>query len=62
MRTGNLPEGVPHPKRSLGYQILRWGETYLVQPDGENTGDPWQFAPERKRHILWLYAIDDKGQ
>jgi phage terminase large subunit-like protein len=53
---------VPHPTRSLGYQILRWGERYLVQPDGENAGQPWQFSNEQKRFILWLYAIDDKGK
>ncbi|GAA3537228.1 terminase [Nonomuraea rosea] len=62
MQTGNLPDGVPHPQRSLGYQILRWAETYIVQPDGENAGQPWQFTVEQKRHILWLYAIDDKGR
>ncbi|SFI82078.1 Phage terminase-like protein, large subunit, contains N-terminal HTH domain [Streptosporangium canum] len=62
MQSGNLPEGVPHPQRSLGYQILRWGERFLVQPDGENAGDPWQFTPEQKRFILWLYAIDERGK
>lgn len=62
MQTGNLREGVPHPTRSLGYQILRWAETYIVQPDGENAGEPWQFTNEQKRFILWLYAIDDKGR
>jgi phage terminase large subunit-like protein len=46
----------------LGYQILRWGERYLVQPDGENAGQAWQFTVEQKRFILWLYAIDDKGK
>ncbi|GES18800.1 terminase [Acrocarpospora pleiomorpha] len=62
MQTGNLREGVPHPSRSLGYQILRWAETYIVQPDGENAGEPWQFTIEQKRFILWLYAIDAKGK
>ncbi|WP_371784705.1 hypothetical protein [Streptosporangium subroseum] len=62
MQTGNLSEGVPHPQRSLGYQILRWGERYLVQPDGEHAGEPWIFTPEQKRFILWLYAIDERGR
>ncbi|MET8143332.1 hypothetical protein ABZU32_23775 [Sphaerisporangium sp. NPDC005288] len=62
MQSGNLPEGVPHPTRSLGYQILRWAERYIVQPDGENAGQPWQFTVEQKRFILWLYAIDDRGK
>lgn len=58
----NLREGVPHPTRSLGYQILRWAERYIVQPDGENAGQPWVFTVEQKRFILWLYAIDDRGK
>lgn len=62
MQTGNLPAGVPHPTRSLGYQVLRWAEKYIVQPDGELAGRPWQFTPEQKRFILWLYAIDEKGK
>jgi len=61
-QTGNLPQGVPHPTRSLGYQILRWCEKYIVQPDGENAGQPWRFTPEQKRFILWAYAIDEKGR
>lgn len=62
MQTGNLKEGVPHPKRSLGYQVLRWAEKYLLQPDGEHAGQPWQFTVEQKRFILWLYAIDSRGR
>lgn len=62
LQSGNLPEGVPHPTRSLGYQILRWAETYIVQPDGEHAGEPWRFTNEQKRFILWFYAIDDKGR
>lgn len=61
-QTGNLPDGVPHPTRSLGYQILRWAEKYIVQPDGENAGKSWQFTNEQKRFILWMYAIDEKGR
>ncbi|MFI6319742.1 terminase TerL endonuclease subunit [Nonomuraea sp. NPDC050556] len=62
MQTGNLREGVPHPSRSLGYGILRWARTYIVQPDGENAGEPWEFTPEQIRFVLWLYAIDSKGR
>ena len=61
-QTGNLPEGLPHPTRSLGYQILRWAKKYIVQPDGENAGKPWIFTDEQKRFILWMYAIDEKGR
>ncbi|MFJ8041200.1 hypothetical protein ACIRBX_11910 [Kitasatospora sp. NPDC096147] len=61
-QTGNIPAGVPHPSRSLGYQIIRWAQTYIVQPDGENAGQPWRFTPEQLRFVLWMYAIDDKGR
>lgn len=61
-QTGNLPKGVPHPTRSLGYQILRWAETYIVQPDGDDAGEPWRFTREQKRFILWMYAIDEHGR
>jgi phage terminase large subunit-like protein len=61
-QTGNLPTGVPTPFQSLGYQILRWAEKYIVQPDGENAGEPWRFTKEQKRFILWMYAIDQKGR
>ncbi|MFC9974315.1 hypothetical protein ACFVH6_25765 [Spirillospora sp. NPDC127200] len=62
MQTGNLPDGVPHPKETLGYQILRWCSKYLVQPDGERAGEPWEFTAEQKRFLLWAYAIDKQGR
>ncbi|WP_147409269.1 hypothetical protein [Kitasatospora xanthocidica] len=62
MQTGNIPSGVPSPKETLGYEILEWAETFLVQPDGENAGQPWQFTDEQVRFILWFYAIDKRGR
>ncbi|MFJ2187819.1 hypothetical protein ACIOJE_07605 [Kitasatospora sp. NPDC087861] len=61
-QTGNIPPGVPHPSRSLGYQIIRWAQTYILQPDGERAGEPFRFTPEQLRYVLWMYAIDDKGK
>lgn len=61
-QTGNIPKHVPHPTRSLGYQIIRWAEDKIRQPDGSNAGGPWRFTPEQKRYILWFYAIDDEGK
>ncbi|CCB74385.1 protein of unknown function [Streptantibioticus cattleyicolor NRRL 8057 = DSM 46488] len=26
MQTGNLPDGVPSPRESLGYQVIRWAQ------------------------------------
>ncbi|MER5441136.1 hypothetical protein [Streptomyces sp. NPDC002790] len=60
--TGNVPSGVPHPTRSLGYGIIRWAQRYIVQPDGENAGQPWKFTQEQLRFVLWMYAIDENGK
>ncbi|MDH6705396.1 hypothetical protein P3T27_002106 [Kitasatospora sp. MAA19] len=61
-QTGNIPPGVPHPSRSLGYQIIRWAQKYILQPDGETAGQPFRFSPEQLRYVLWMYAIDDQGK
>lgn len=44
-QTGNLPAGGPKPTETLGYQIIRWCQRYIVQPDGDRAGEPWQFTP-----------------
>lgn len=62
MQTGNIPNHVPHPSRSLGYQIIRWAEDKIRQPDGANAGGRWSFTPEQKRFLLWFYAINDEGK
>ncbi|MFF4557175.1 hypothetical protein [Streptomyces sp. NPDC001422] len=62
MQTGNLPAGVPNPKETLGYQVIRWAQKYIVQPDGENAGEAWQFTQEQLRFVLWFYAITPEGK
>jgi hypothetical protein len=57
VQTGNLPDGVPHPSETLGYQILRWCSKYIVHPDGRKAGQPWEFTKEQKRFILWAYTL-----
>ncbi|WP_326827420.1 hypothetical protein [Streptomyces sp. NBC_01751] len=61
MQTGNLPEGVPSPKETLGYEVIRWCSKYIVQPDGDRAGEPWQFTKEQLRFVLWFYAIKPDG-
>lgn len=61
MQTGNLPAGVPKPNETLGYQIIRWAQKYIVQPDGDRAGESWQFTPEQLRFVLWFYAISPDG-
>ncbi len=60
--TGNMPAGVPHPSRNLGYGIIRWAQRYIVQPDGETAGQPWRFTAEQLRFVLWMYSIDENGR
>lgn len=55
-----IPKGLP--KRSLGYDILDWGQTFLAQPDGANKGDTWTYTKEQARFILWFYAVDERGR
>ncbi|MCX4554128.1 terminase large subunit [Streptomyces sp. NBC_01500] len=61
MQSGNLPEGVPSPKETLGYQVIRWAKKFVVTPDGERAGEPWEFTPEQLRFVLWFYAINPDG-
>ncbi|GAA4104593.1 hypothetical protein [Streptomyces hundungensis] len=60
-QTGNLPKGVPAPNETLGYQIIRWAQKYIVQPDGDSAGEPWKFTPEQLKFVLWFYAINPDG-
>lgn len=61
MQSGNLPEGIPSPKETLGYQVIRWAKKFVVTPDGERAGEPWEFTPEQLRFVLWFYAIKPDG-
>lgn len=55
-----LPNGIP--KRTLGYEIIAWGNTFLAQPDGEFKGETWQYSKEQAKFILWYYAVDPLGR
>lgn len=55
-----IPVGLP--KRTLGWDILDWGSTFLAQPDGANKGDTWSYTKEQAKFILWFYALDEKGR
>lgn len=56
-----LPEGLP--KYTLGWRMLDWCSTWLVNPDsnGGEKGDPWVFKPNQARFLLWAYAVDENG-
>lgn len=44
---------------TLGWGVAEWAEGYLLQPDGPNAGDPFQFTREQLNSILWFYALTD---
>jgi hypothetical protein len=59
-----LPEGWPqdHGIPTLGPDVLAWGETTLVQPDGDFTGDPWCWRESQARFVCWWYSLDEDGR
>lgn len=56
---GNLPDGAP--RYSLGWEIAKWAQEYLAQPDGEGRGDRWKWTGDQLRFLAWWYAIDEYG-
>lgn len=60
MQTGNIPSDAP--EYTLAWDILTWAEENIVNPDGENAGDPWRFTDEQIRFLAHFYAVDEKGK
>lgn len=42
--------------------MLGWTADYLLQPDGPNAGQPWEFTPEQVRIVLRFYEVDERGR
>ena len=59
----SLPVGWPsdYGIPTLGLDLLAWSETELIQPDGEQAGQPWRWRESQGRFISWFYALDDDG-
>jgi hypothetical protein len=55
---GKFKQGIA----TLGWVVIEWIETYLVQPDGDDAGEPMRLTPEQINFLLWFYALDDKGR
>lgn len=47
---------------TLGWAVVHWIETYLVQPDGDDAGEPFRLTPEQLNFVLWFYALDARGR
>ena len=54
------PVGVPD--LTLGWEVLQWCSEYLLQPDGPNAGESWEFTKEQANFVLNWYAIDQQGR
>lgn len=52
-----MPEGIP--QYTLGWGAIKWGIKYLRQPDGDNSGERWQFTDSQIKFLLRYYAIDE---
>lgn len=59
-QTGNIPSKAP--EFTLAWDILAWAEENIVNPDGENAGDPWRFTNEQIRFLAHFYAVDKRGK
>ena len=47
---------------TLGYLVAAFIEDYLVQPDGDDAGDPFRLTREQLNFVLWFYAMDRHGR
>lgn len=50
------------PKHTIAWDVIDWCETWLLQPDGPNAGEPWRFTREQKRFLAHWYAVDERGR
>jgi hypothetical protein len=56
-RWQTIPTNVP--KYTLGWGAIEWAITYLKQPDGDKSGDDWEFTDSQVLFLLHYYAIDE---
>lgn len=56
----------PFPKdgsvRTLGFGVIRWIHSHLLQPDGDDAGEPFRLTAEQRNFVLWFYAVDESGR
>ncbi|MEV8056580.1 terminase [Streptomyces antimycoticus] len=56
-----IPDTIPLPTETIGWEILAWTADYLRQPDGPQAGDRWRYTGEQTRIVLRWYAIDGEA-
>ncbi|PPG35024.1 terminase [Pseudoclavibacter sp. RFBG4] len=52
----------PASQPTIGWGVIEFVESNLVQPDGDEAGEPFRLTPEQKRFLLWFYAVDPNGR
>lgn len=48
--------------KTLGIGVVRWIHAHLLQPDGDDAGEPFRLTAEQVNFILWWYAVDARGK
>ena len=48
--------------KTLGWGVIDWVEGWLLQPDGDEAGEPYRLTREQLNFVLWFYAVDDRGR
>ncbi|WP_229398191.1 hypothetical protein [Micromonospora okii] len=48
--------------KTLGWGVVEWVEAWLLQPDGDEAGEPYRLTREQLNFVLWFYAVDDRGR
>ncbi|WP_405490465.1 terminase [Nocardia sp. NBC_00511] len=58
-RLVTLPEEIP--RRTLGWEAIKWASKYLRQPNGDHAGQRFEFVDSQIRFLLHWYAVDEAG-
>ena len=57
------PEGWPEwPERTIVGPVVDWCYDNLLQPDGPNAGNPWEFTDEQLRILAYWLAFDENDR
>ncbi len=54
-----IPDYIPLPHETVGWDVLAWASEYLRQPDGDSPGTRWRFTGEQARIVLRWYSLGD---
>lgn len=50
------------PRKSIGWEQLRWTGEWLRHPDGPKAREPWEFTAEQARLLLWWGSLLPDGR